>query len=165
MDFGIFSMQKSEDGAVANRSLSIPEWHEMALQGVMVPTRIQLGGNSMAPLIRRRKDYVNIIPVSDGLETGDIVLIADFSKDRYVLHRVWELEDTRVLTWGDNSTKPDGWFPMEQIWGKVILIERGSRKIKPDPKKGKRWAAFWHQAGKVYRLLQRIKADIVQRIK
>ena len=135
---------------MAHKSLSIPEWHDLALQGVEVPTRILIGGRSMFPLVRYQKDYVSIIPVSGALNVGDIVLIADLQKDRYVLHRAWELAPDRVLTWGDNCDYADGWFPLDQIWGKAILVERGPLKIRPNTKRGLRWAKIWHFARKVY---------------
>ena len=55
-------------------------------------------------------------------------------------------------------------IPVQEIWGKAVLIERGSRKIYPDPKKGMRWARFWHKAGKVYRFCKRIKNGLARRI-
>ena len=69
------------------------------------------------------------------------------------------------LAWGDSCEKPDGWFPIDAIWGRVVLIERGQREINPDPVKGLRWAKFWHKAGKVYRLYSGYRAAIVRRIK
>ena len=147
-----------------NRSISIPEWHQMATMGAAPPVRIQLNGFSMYPLIRWRRDYVTIAPLKECPVIGDIVLFCEPVTARYVVHRVWEIKDGKVLTWGDNCEKPDGWMPADAIWGKVLLIERGKRKIQPDPSKGMRWAKFWHQAGKVYRLFRRYKAGIVRRI-
>ena len=33
---------------------------------------------------------------------------------------------------------------MEKVWGKAVLIERGRRKIRTDPKKGQVLAKIWH---------------------
>ena len=148
-----------------NKSLSIPEWHRMALEGNAPPVRIPLNGNSMFPLIRWGKDFVTIIPLDRELKIGDIVLIAEPNTGRYVMHRVWEIRDSQVLTWGDNCWKPDAWFSTDKIWGRAILIERGHREIKPDPKKGMRWAKFWHKAGRIYRLSIGYKNGAIRRIK
>lgn len=147
------------------KSLSIAEWHEMSLSGKAPPVRIQLNGYSMNPLIRGYRDYVTVVQPEEDFVAGDIVLVAEPGTGRYVMHRVWEVKGDRILTWGDNCSGPDGWIPKDAVWGKTILIERGKKEIHPDPKKGIRWAKFWHQAGKVYRLAKRYKNGVVRRIK
>ena len=137
------------------RHLSIPEWHDLAEEGAAIPMRIQVKGNSMFPLIRINRDYVTICPLKERPQAGDIVMFADPERDRYVLHRAWQVEADRVLTWGDNCKKPDGWIPAELVWGKAVLIERGKRSIKPDRKAGLRLAGFWHRAGKIWRFTAR----------
>ena len=148
-----------------NMSLSIPEWHRMAMEGVAPPVRIPLNGYSMFPLVRKGRDFVTVIPPDRELVPGDIVMIAEPDTGRYVMHRVWELRDGEVLTWGDHCVGPDRWVPMDAVWGRAILIERGSWEIHPDPVKGKKWAKFWHQAGKAYRLYERYRNGIIRRIK
>ena len=149
---------------MAHKSLSIPEWHDLALQGVNVPTRILIGGRSMFPLVRYQKDYVSIIPVSGTLSVGDIVLIADPARKRYVIHRAWQIEEGRILTWGDNCPAPDGWMPMDRIWGKVVLVERGKRTITPDRDAGMRLARFWHPVGKIWRWAGRVSRPLRRKI-
>ena len=148
-----------------NRTLSIPEWHKMAQEGEAPSVRIQLNGYSMNPLIRGYRDYVTVIPLDSQPKTGDIVLFCEPGTQRYVMHRVWDQKDGRILTWGDNCQRPDKWMPAEAIWGKVLLIERGKRKIRPNPNRGMLWAKFWHQGGKIYRLCRRYKAGIMRRIR
>ena len=148
-----------------HRQLSIPEWHQYTLEDDAPPMRIRLQGSSMFPLIRSGRDYVTVVPPGGKFVPGEIVLLADPERKRYVMHRVWEVRDDRLLTWGDNCPGPDGWFPLSSVWGKAALIERGSRQIRPDPEKGMRWAAFWHRAGKAYRLLRRCGAGILRRIR
>ncbi|MCR4883480.1 MAG: hypothetical protein K6A68_07920 [Clostridiales bacterium] len=140
-----------------HEALSIKVWHQLALDGNAPPVRIQLNGCSMDPLIRKNRDNVTIIPPEDEMKTGNIVLFCEPEKDRYVVHRIWKIQDGKVLTWGDNCPEPDAWIPMESIWGKVVLIERGKRRIKPHPKTGLIWAFLWHQAMKIYRVRGRIK--------
>ncbi len=137
----------------------------MALEGSAPPVRIQLNGGSMFPLVRMNRDYVTIVPPERELVPGDIVLFSEANTERYVVHRVWEIHNGQVLTWGDNCLRPDGWFPREVIWGQVVLIERGKRRITPEPRKGLRWARFWHHGSKVYRLYRRYRNGIVRRIK
>ena len=138
--------------------LSLPEWHRMAREGHAPPMRIQVTGISMFPLLRSQKDYVTIQPIEDVPGTGDIVLFSDPRKaGHYVLHRVWQTEVDMVLPWGDNCKFPDGWVPLTHVWGKAELIERGRRRIRPDPVKGLRLAKFWHVAGRGWRFAVKVK--------
>ena len=148
-----------------NKTLSVPEWHQMAAEGNAPPVRITLGGYSMNPLIRGFRDYVTVKPAEGVIEVGDIVLFDEPGTSRYVIHRVWNLEGDKVQTWGDNCLKPDGWIMKEDVWGKVVLIERGKRVIYPNPQKGKRWATFWHPLGRIYRFGRRIKQGVLCRVR
>ena len=148
-----------------NRTLSVSEWHELSKEGNMIPVRIRLSGYSMNPLIRGYRDYVTVVPIDGILSKGDIVLFCEPGTNRYVMHRVWDIQNGKIQIWGDNCKTPDGWFDPEDIWGKAILIERGKHRICPDPEKGIRWARFWHKAGKAYRLCRRYKRGILRRIK
>ena len=119
----------------------------------------------MNPLIRGYRDYVTITPLDGELTAGDIVLFSGQDTERFVMHRVWEVNNGKVLIWGDNCPMPDGWFPLERVLGKVMLIERGGRKIRPEPHKGLRWANFMHKAGRCYRFYRRCKEATIRRIK
>ena len=148
-----------------NKSISIPDWHRLSKEETAPPVRIQLNGVSMFPLVRMNLDYVTIAPIRDTPAAGDIVLFMNGNTGRYVVHRLWKTENGEVLIWGDNCPAPDGWFHSEEILGKVVLIERGRRKIYPKPKKGLRWAKIWHKIRPGYYFAGRIKGAITRRIK
>ena len=146
------------------QSLPISMWHQMAVEGKAPPVRIVLMGNSMYPLVRFNKDYVTIVPCEGELKIGDIVLFVDQKRDLNVVHRIWDIKDQMVLTWGDNCAYADGWISSDLIWGKVVLIERGKRNIVPNPNCGVYWAKIWHHAGKGYRWYIKTKCGILRRI-
>ena len=147
------------------RSLSIPEWHWMALRDEAPPVRIMLHGGSMFPLIRMDRDYVTIESLKERPKPGEIVLFPDLAcKERYVVHRVRKVEGDNVLTWGDNCSNPDPWMPLDAIWGRVVLIERGEKQIRPDRKKGLRHARAWNFVRKPYQFCRRIVGGIKRRI-
>ncbi len=147
------------------KTISIPEWHQLAEKGAAPPVRIQLRGWSMFPLVRMDRDYVTVVPLKEKPTIGDIVLFYDPCTDRYIVHRVWDVRNSLIMTWGDHCLKPDGWKPQELIWGKITLIERGKRNIYPNPEKGLRWARFWHKAQKPYRFVRRCVDAVKRRIK
>ena len=146
------------------RQIDIDEWHKLAQEGTSVSVRTLIRGNSMFPLIRINKDYATISPLEERPEVGDIVLFSDPAKKRYVIHRAWQIDGDRILTWGDNCPEPDGWMPMENIWGKVVLVERGKRKIEPDRKAGMALARFWHPVGKIWRWAGRVSRPVRNKI-
>ncbi len=147
------------------KTISIPEWHQLAEKGTTLPVRIQLNGESMFPLVRKNRDYITVVPLKEKPVAGDAVLFYEPRTDRYIVHRVWDVRDERILTWGDNCPKPDGWQPREVVWGKITRIERGKRTISPNPEKGLRWARFWHKAGKPYRFVKMYADAVKRRIK
>ena len=61
--------------AAEERSLSIVQWCALARQGVVLPMRIPLDGDSMRPLIRRNRDRVTIVPLARPLRRGDAALV------------------------------------------------------------------------------------------
>ena len=145
-------------------ALLISDWHEICLSGTPLPIRTLIHGNSMFPSIRMDRDYVTVMPVRGEVKAGDIVLFADPYEDRFVLHRVWRAEGDRVLTWGDNCSAPDRQIPADAVYGRVVLIERGKMKIRPDRRRGLVLARFWHVAGRGTRFALRGAAYLRRRL-
>ena len=44
--------------------------------------------------------------------------------------------------------------------GKAIIIERGRRRITPDPVKGLMFAKIWHVVGRLYRTTRKTAAQV-----
>lgn len=120
------------------RSLGIEEWYQLTQTGAELPVTIPIDGVSMRPLIRRNIDRVTIRPCRRPLQRGDIVMFFDRRRDRYVLHRVWRLEEGRVLTWGDNCLGPDGWTDMSNIRGVAAAMERNGKRLTLDSDRARR---------------------------
>ena len=47
----------------------------------------------------------------------------------YCLHHVYQFDGDWMHTFGDSFPKPDSWFSVARILGKVKLIQRGKRTI------------------------------------
>jgi len=147
-----------------NNKLTIDQWHDKSVKGHFIPLHIPIYGVSMFPLIRYEKDLVTIVPLKETPVVGDIVLFHD-AMNRYVLHRVVYICDGVITTRGDNCLGPDAPLTLDDIWGKAVLIQRGKRQIKPNPKRGMRHARCWYRASKIYRFLMRVLRFIYKRIK
>ena len=123
------------------RSIPMEQWCALAREGAAPPVTICLEGDSMRPLIRRGKDPVTIVPLRRELMKGDVVLFR--LGERYVVHRVWQLKDGLVRTFGDNCWNPEPWFPEEQVLGQVVRYVRGGRTHRLDTPAARAWGRMW----------------------
>lgn len=123
-------------------ALSVEQWRVLTQEGMNIPVRIRLAGNSMWPLIRIDRDHVTVVPLRRPLQRGDIVLFAD-DAGRYVVHRVWKLDEDCVITLGDHCVVPDAPLRHDQVWGLVTKLERGSHVIDLDTPAARLYGRFW----------------------
>lgn len=123
------------------RSIPMEQWCALAREGAAPPVTICLEGDSMRPLIRRGKDPVTIVPLSRGIMKGDVVLFR--LGERYVVHRVWQLKEGLVRTFGDNCWNPEPWFPEEQVLGQVVRYVRNGRTHRLDTPAARAWGRLW----------------------
>lgn len=94
--------------------------------------RFTAHGSSMIPLVRDG-DILLIDPVDPYcLHAGDVVL-CQLEPGRVVVHRVVSVKSTRdgldILIQGDHSSKLDGKINQNQVYGKLISIERDGDRI------------------------------------
>ena len=127
--------------ASQTRSIPMEQWCALAREGSAPPVTICLEGDSMRPLIRRGKDPVTIIPLQQPLKKGDVVLFR--LGERYIVHRVWQLKDGRVRTFGDNCWNPDPWIPENQVLGQVVRFSRAGRAFRLDTPSARAWGRVW----------------------
>ena len=147
------------------RSIPMEVWCKLAREGAAPPVTICLEGDSMRPIIRRGKDPVTIIPINRPLKKGDVVLFR--LGERYIVHRVWQMKDGMVRTFGDNCWNPEPWFPEEQVLGLVVRFVRNGRTLRLDTPFARGWGRMWmavHPVWKLYRRVRSLVARIVKRI-
>lgn len=138
------------------RAIPMETWCELAKEGSAPPVTICLEGDSMRPLIRRGKDPVTIIPLARPLEKGDVVLFR--LGERYIVHRVWKLEDGRVRTFGDNCWNPDPWIPENQVLGLVVKYARDGRGHRLDTPQARAWGRAWMAIHPIRLCYKRLRA-------
>ena len=125
----------------ATRSIPLETWWALAAEGSAPPVTICLEGDSMRPLIRRGKDPVTIVPLSRPLEVGDVVLF--HLGERYIVHRLWRMQNGMVRTFGDNCWNPDPWIPQSQVLGLVVKYSRNGKVHRLDTQRAKAWGRLW----------------------
>ena len=113
------------------RGLSIAQWLELVSDGAPIPVAVFLDGASMEPLIRRNRDLVTIVPLARGPLPGDVVLFEQ-PAGRFVCHRIFRVDGTRVQTLGDGCWNADVWMDRSKVLGLAVSVERGTRRIALD---------------------------------
>jgi signal peptidase I len=92
-----------------------------------VPFRFTAHGNSMTPFIRDG----DVITVAPGrIRFGDIVAFARPHGGKLTVHRVVGISRDGYLIKGDNLLMPDGCVPRTTLLGRVVGVERRSRRMR-----------------------------------
>ena len=138
------------------RSIPMEQWCDMAREGAAPPVTICLEGESMRSLIRRGKDPVTIVPLTRPPMKGDVVLFR--LGDRYVVHRVWRLQEGLVQTFGDNCWNPEPWFPVQQVLGQVVKYSRNGRIRWLDTPAARAWGRLWMAIHPIRKCYKRLRA-------
>ena len=138
------------------RAIPMETWCKLAREGAAPPVTICLEGDSMRPLIRRGRDPVTIIPIDRPLQKGDVVLFQ--LGERYIVHRVWKMEDGRVRTFGDNCWNPDPWIPDKQVLGLVVKYARNGRVHRLDTPQARAWGRAWMAIHPIRLCYKRLRA-------
>jgi hypothetical protein len=110
------------------------EFHDLAHQILRSGHRIrfQAKGESMQPFIRN-SDILEVVPIlGKRIHLGDVLLV-EASEGRLLAHRVVKTgcsgSITVYLIKSDMCDSPDGWFGVENILGRVEVVERGNQRI------------------------------------
>jgi len=103
-----------------------------AILGCGKSLRFKAQGVSMQPLVRDG-DVLLIKPVNPAtIRPGEIVLFQS-QRERVIVHRVLRkrVNHTGVafLVQGDQAAQPDGWISQDHIFGRLVEITRGQRRI------------------------------------
>lgn len=143
------------------RTIGINEWCTLAREGSAPPVTIYLEGNSMMPLIRCRKDPVTIAALQCPLRIGDVVLVV-IGEKRYVVHRVWKINGTKIRTLGDNCVIPDLWIAQDCVLGQAVLYSRNNVRHRLDTTAARLWGRVWMAVFPLRKCLIQLK-NIVRR--
>lgn len=100
---------------------------------------IMTKGLSMLPFIEGKKDSVLLVK-PEGLKRGDIAL-AEVAPGKYVLHRVLEVNEGKVILKGDGNYRGQEICPLKKVAGKVKEVQHmdGSLTDPQSPGQMRRW--------------------------
>ncbi len=94
----------------------------LEVSGMVLHTRypvIVVVSCSMYPELNRG-DLV-VVSGAQNYSPGDVIVYRSERKAFPIIHRVIEVRDGEVLPKGDNNVAPDGWIPVDRIYGKMVF--------------------------------------------
>ena len=127
----------------------IPEIARLLKEGSEVSFSFK--GSSMLPFIRGERDTV-VLSKAEELRKGDIVLALIEGK-RYVLHRIIEINGSRVILMGDGNISGIEKCSKDDVLARAVKIVRNGREIDCRSKKHIRTASIWRTLLPVRRLI------------
>ena len=115
-------------------------------------------GTSMMPLLRQRKDIVEIRPLTERAHKYDVVLYK--RGDMYILHRVLKVLPDGYIIAGDHCVQVETDIKDEDILGVMTRVVRNGRSITPDHFFYKFYVHLWCDCYPVRMLILKIRQRI-----
>lgn len=140
---------KTVEMQFANAKL-LPEIIRLLEEGHSVT--LQLRGYSMRPFLEDNRDKALLIKAKD-IQVGDPVL-AEVSPLHYVLHRIIQIEDDKVVLRGDGNLGIET-CRLQDVKASVVGFYRKGRQTldRTDEKKWKIYSAIWTRLFPIRRYL------------
>ena len=133
-------------------------------KGFIVYTNV---GGSMLPLLRQRRDVIEIRKKGPGrCQKYDVVLYK--RGDQYILHRILKVMPEGYIIAGDNNTFVETDIRDENILGVMVRVIRNGKSITMDDWKYRLYVHLWCDCYPARMLLLRVKRKaygVLQRIK
>lgn len=118
-------------------------------------------GYSMRPFLEHERDKVVLSPPQTP-KVGDVVL-AEFAKERYALHRVIKIEDEKLIMRGDgNPLEMKETFTTEQIIGVAKAFIRKGKVVPTDGWRWRTYSCIWNILRPTRRILLAIHRRIIK---
>ncbi len=116
------------------RRLNGSEFHDLAGQILLSGHRLrfQASGRSMQPFIHDG-DILEVAPLArERVRYGDVLLV-ETNDGKWLAHRVIKTRrrdgKPAFLIKGDACSHSDGWFGLDAVIGRVLVVEHGSQRI------------------------------------
>lgn len=99
-------------------------------------------GNSMRPMLRNKKDIVEIRRLERPARRYDLVMYTRGKKQQGVIHRVLHVRDRDYIIAGDNCWRKE-YIPHENVAGIVTRFRRGEKWTETDNPWYQIYVHFW----------------------
>lgn len=105
--------------------------------------RIRAKGNSMLPMIRDGKDEVVLRKPSNESFYVGALLLARLSPERYVLHRVTQIDGENIRMRGDGNLSVYESCKRQDIIAEVTEVVRGNKTMKQGDLRWRMYKSLW----------------------
>ncbi len=99
-------------------------------------------GNSMRPMLRPKKDIVEIHKLNHPAKRYDLVMYTRGAKQQGIIHRVHRVREKDYVIVGDNCWRRE-YIPREQVAGIVTRFCRNGKWIESDNRLYRIYVHFW----------------------
>lgn len=130
---------------------------EMVEQGMEVSMTIF--GTSMEPFLIDKRDKIYFRKTEDPIKKGDMVFYQRKTGE-YVMHRVLKVRKHQYYLAGDHQTFLEGPIEAQQIFAKVISVERAGVWLTEKDRFWKFYAGWWRRLFWVRKVGNKLKRVI-----
>ena len=120
-------------------------------------------GVSMLPMLRQKKDTVELSPLPERLKKYDLP-VYQYPSGKVVMHRVVEVRDDFYVCLGDNTYEYEHIRP-EQMIAVVSAFKRGDRRIEVTSLGYRLYSRVWVASFPVRKALRQLKRLVRRLIK
>lgn len=105
--------------------------------------RIRAKGNSMMPFIRDAKDDIVLEkPNEQSFQKGRLLLV-QLKDQRYIMHRVKKVDDTRILLHGDGNLSNFETCTRKDVIAQVTTVIKNAKEIKVESLQWNLYRYLW----------------------
>lgn len=127
---------------------------EMVEQGMEVSMTV--AGTSMEPFLTDRRDRIYFQKPEEPVKKGDMVFFQRRTGE-YVMHRVMKVKKQQYYLAGDHQTVLEGPIEKEQIFAKIVSVERAGVWISEDDSCWKFYADWWRRLFQIRKVINKLK--------
>ena len=98
-------------------------------------------GVSMLPLLRQKRDVIEIRPLADRAKKYDVVMYK--SSGKYILHRVLKVRPNDYVICGDHNIRREYGITDDMVIGVMTRVIRDGKSIYPTDWKYKLYVHLW----------------------
>ena len=127
---------------------------EMVDQGMEVSMTI--AGTSMEPFLIHRRDKIYFRRPEGKIKKGDMVFFQRATGE-YVMHRVMKVRKGKYYLAGDHQAFMEGPIDEQQIFAKVVSVERDGKWLTEKDPLWKFYAGWWRRGFVVRKVVNKVK--------
>ena len=130
---------------------------EMVEQGMEVS--MEIAGTSMEPFLIHKRDRIYFRRPEGTIKKGDMVFFQRKTGE-YVMHRVMMVKDKQYFMAGDHQTFLEGPIEENQIFAKVVSVERAGVWITEEDRIWKFYENWWRRLFWMRKVINKLKRVI-----